>query len=65
MQASTSVPGIKKPVQIGDCLYCDGGLACNLPVSHVKEMGADFVIAVDIDETLNQVPLDNFVFPAL
>jgi len=63
MQASTSVPGIKKPVQIGDFLFCDGGLACNLPVSHAKEMGADFVIAVNIDERLKAVPLDKFRVP--
>lgn len=63
MQASTAVPGIKKPVQIGNCLYCDGGLVCNVPVSHVREMGADFVIAVNIDERLNPVPLDTFRKP--
>jgi NTE family protein len=60
LQASTAVPGLKKPVQIGDNLYCDGGLVCNLPVSHVREMGADFVIGVDIDEYLNNVPLNKF-----
>ena len=57
MEASTAVPGIKRPVQIGDQLYCDGGLSCNLPVQHVREMGADFIIAVDIDENLKQVCL--------
>ena len=60
MQASTAVPELKKPVQIADKLYCDGGLINNVPVNHVKEMGADFVIAVNIDEHLNDVPLDKF-----
>jgi NTE family protein len=60
LQASTAVPGLKKPVQIGDHLYCDGGLICNLPTKHVREMGADFVIAVNIDEYLNDVPLRTF-----
>ena len=63
LQASTAVPGLKKPVQIGNHLYCDGGLVCNLPVNHVREMGADFVIAVNIDENLNDVPLDTFRAP--
>lgn len=63
MQASTSVPGIKKPVQIGEHLYCDGGLVCNLPVVHAREMGADFVIAVNIDEQIRPVPLDKFRKP--
>ena len=63
MQASTAVPGLKKPVQIGDKLYCDGGLICNLPVNHVRDLGADFVIAVDIDEFVNEVPLETFRKP--
>ncbi len=60
MRASTAVPGLKRPVQIGDKLYCDGGLICNVPVEHVKEMGADFVIAVNIDEHVSEVPLHKF-----
>ncbi len=60
MQASTAVPGLKKPVQIGERLFCDGGLINNVPVSHVKAMGADFVIAVDIDEGLRDTPLKTF-----
>ena len=60
MQASTAVPGLKKPVQIGEKLYCDGGLINNVPVNHVREMGADFVIAVDIDEELKEEPLTKF-----
>jgi NTE family protein len=63
MQASTAVPGLRKPVEIADHLYCDGGLVCNVPVPQVKEMGADFVIAVDIDETLKPAPLDSFRVP--
>lgn len=63
LQASTAVPGLRKPVQIDDNLFCDGGLICNLPVNHVREMGADFVIAVDIDERLNPTPLKKFRVP--
>jgi NTE family protein len=60
LQASTAVPGLKKPVEIGDHLYCDGGLVCNVPTRHVREMGADFIIAVNIDEYLPEVPLKTF-----
>jgi NTE family protein len=60
LQASTAVPGLKKPVQIGEQLYCDGGLVCNVPTRHVREMGADFIIAVNIDEFLPEVPLKTF-----
>jgi NTE family protein len=60
MQASTAVPGLRKPVQINDHLYVDGGVLSNVPVEHAKEMGADFIIAVNIDEKLDEVPLDHF-----
>ncbi len=60
LQASTAVPGLRKPVEIGDHLYCDGGLINNLPVNHVREMGADFIIAINIDEDLETVPLKTF-----
>ena len=31
-----------------------------MPVSHAREMGADFVIAVDIDEGLKNTPFKTF-----
>ncbi len=60
MTASTAVPELRKPVQIGNQLFCDGGLINNVPVNHVREMGADFVIAVNIDEQLKERPLKDF-----
>ncbi len=48
IRASMSLPGIFSPVPIGDRLYLDGGIAMNLPIEVVREMGADVVIAVDI-----------------
>lgn len=52
LRASMSVPGIFAPVSIEDRLLVDGGMSNNLPVSVVREMGADVVIAVDISSTL-------------
>lgn len=60
LTASTAVPELRKPVQIGDRLYCDGGVINNVPVNHAREMGADVVIAVDIDEYLKDRPLKDF-----
>lgn len=60
LQASSAVPGLRKPVQIGDELYVDGGVAVNLPVRQAREMGADFVIAVCVDERIRRTPLDSF-----
>ncbi|NAW87777.1 patatin-like phospholipase family protein [Photobacterium halotolerans] len=48
MQASMSVPGLLPPVMLDGKLLVDGGITNNLPISVVKEMGADLVIAVDI-----------------
>jgi NTE family protein len=48
VRASCSVPGIFTPVEYGDHLLVDGGLINNLPVSAVQEMGAEYVIAVDL-----------------
>jgi NTE family protein len=58
--ASTAVPELRKPVQIGDHLYCDGGVINNVPVNHAREMGADIVIAVNIDEHLKDRPIKDF-----
>jgi NTE family protein len=52
LRASMSVPGVFAPVRIGDRLLVDGGMANNLPVSVVRAMGADIVIAVDISAPL-------------
>ncbi len=48
IRASMAIPAAFAPVEIGDKLLVDGGIALNLPVSVVREMGADIVIAVDI-----------------
>ncbi|MBK1644099.1 patatin [Thiocapsa imhoffii] len=48
MRASMAVPAAFSPVEIDDQLLIDGGLAMNLPVSAVREMGADIIIAVDV-----------------
>lgn len=48
VRASCSVPGIVTPVEIDGHCYCDGGVADNLPVDAVRQMGADFVIGVDL-----------------
>lgn len=48
VRASCSVPGFVTPVQLDGHWYCDGGVADNLPVDAVRQMGADFVIGVDL-----------------
>jgi NTE family protein len=48
VRASCALPGIFTPVEKGDQLLVDGGTMNNLPVSVVREMGADYIIAVDL-----------------
>ena len=50
VMASCAVPGLIEPVQVGDRLLCDGGIINNTPISTAREMGADYVIGIDIFE---------------
>jgi NTE family protein len=56
IQASCAVPVLRRPVSLQDKLLVDGGIEANLPVAQVKEMGADFVIAIDVDENFEEQP---------
>ncbi|NNG23406.1 patatin-like phospholipase family protein [Telluria aromaticivorans] len=48
VRASSAVPSVFQPVKIGANSYVDGGLVAPVPVKFVKDMGADFIIAVNI-----------------
>jgi len=48
VRASCSVPGIVTPVEVGGRLLIDGGVVNNLPISVVRGLGADVVIAVGL-----------------
>ena len=54
IRASMAIPGIFKPVSKGDWLLVDGGLLNNLPVDVCKAMGADIVIAIDLQQEEKQ-----------
>ena len=48
VRASSAVPSVFQPVRIGTHSYVDGGLVAPVPVRFAREMGADFIIAVNI-----------------
>lgn len=48
VRASISIPGIFVPEKINGRLLVDGGVIDKVPISVVKEMGADVSIAVDV-----------------
>jgi len=50
VRASSSVPGVFQPVKINGREYVDGGLVSPVPVGAARDMGADFIIAVDISD---------------
>ncbi len=49
IRASISYPPVFAPLKIKNKLYVDGGLSCQVPVDKVKQMGADIVVAVDLE----------------
>lgn len=63
LQASSAVPALRKPVQIGNQLFVDGGTAENVPVEQALKTGADIIIAVNVDEDFNELPLEAFRKP--
>ncbi len=46
--ASSSIPGVFKPVKMGDKILVDGGITRRVPIDEVREMGAEVVVAVDV-----------------
>ena len=54
VMASMAVPTIFRPFPYRDRSYVDGGLSNPVPADVVRDMGADIVIAVNLDNFLHQ-----------
>jgi len=52
MRATMAAPSIFSPVEWDDYLLVDGGLVNNFPIDVAKEMGAEIIIAVDLERPL-------------
>jgi len=50
--ASSSIPSVFYPIEIEGKLLIDGGVTNNYPVEKLKELGAEFIIGVDVQEEL-------------
>lgn len=59
VRASISIPGIFVPEVIDGRIFVDGGVVDRVPVSVVKEMGADIVIAVDVTHINKQLEVES------
>ena len=56
VRVSCSAPGFVIPVEIDGRLLSDGGVLNNLPISIVREMGADVVISVGLGAPSGRYP---------
>lgn len=62
VRASMSIPGLMEPVEWQDKLLVDGGIANNMPVSVLQEMGVKRLIVVDVGSPLrNAEGIENLV----
>ncbi len=61
LRASSALPSLFTPHQIGDSLYIDGGVVNNYPAEAVRNRGMDYLIGIDVQrvrrtpEELNSV----------
>ena len=59
VRASISMPGIFEPFQLDGRWYIDGGIVNPVPVSLCRSLGADVVIAVDVNSGRTSNLIDN------
>jgi NTE family protein len=57
VRASAAIPGIYSPVTLGGRVLVDGGIVDNVPVSPLRDMGAEVVVAATLGETLDFQPV--------
>jgi NTE family protein len=56
VRASISVPGLMMPVRLGERYLVDGGLVNQVPVRTCRQMGAEYVIGVNVSPNPADVP---------
>jgi len=52
VSASGSIPSLFSPVQINGQLITDGGVINNYPIEELKKRGVDYIIGVDVQDSL-------------
>ena len=61
IRASISIPGVFKPVMRDGRMLVDGGIMARVPTDTVRDMGADFVISVDVGYHGGETKCDGIV----
>jgi NTE family protein len=59
MRASMSIPLVFEPVRYKDMLLVDGGVLSNAPVCVARKMGAEAVIAIDVNPPVDRKEEDD------
>ena len=59
VQASCSWPGIFNPVEIDGRLLVDGGVKNSVPTNIARDLGADYILAVDVGFCVKVGKIDN------
>ncbi|TSA35221.1 MAG: hypothetical protein D4R64_10120 [Porphyromonadaceae bacterium] len=52
LRASMAIPTVFTPVEVNGILLIDGGFINNFPADHLKKMGADIIIGIDVQREL-------------
>lgn len=61
VMASTCIPGLFKPVNIRGRMLLDGGIVENVPVKTLRDLGAEYVIGVDLNAEYNYNQPENIL----
>ncbi|NOY76797.1 MAG: patatin-like phospholipase family protein [Calditrichaeota bacterium] len=62
VEASSSLPGFLPPLKQNSHVLVDGAVLHTVPVIPAKKLGADFIIAVNVSQSLDNEPeLDNVI----
>lgn len=52
MRSTMSIPGMFKPVRIGNQILLDGGMRNNFPADLARDIGADIIIGIELSDAV-------------
>jgi len=61
--ASAAIPPFFKPVVIDNVRYVDGAFSNSIPADVVKDLGADYIVGIDLSTTESKPSILNKLFP--
>ena len=61
--ASASIPPFFKPVVVGDERFVDGAFSDSIPADYVKNLGASYVVGIDLSTPNGKPSILNKLFP--